>query len=60
MIHDYPTVIVDNFFKYPLDVREFALSLNYKPSEEGIYSGKRTTSLHITHINFFRNRIQIY
>jgi hypothetical protein len=54
MIYDYPTIIVDDFFKYPLDIREFALQFKYFPSDNGTYSGVRTESLHITHINFFR------
>jgi hypothetical protein len=55
MIYDYPTIIVDRFFKYPLDIREFALQFKYVPSDIGTYSGVRTESLHITHINFFRS-----
>ena len=51
---NYPTIIVDNFFKYPHDVRNLALSLAYEPSNEGMYSGVRTESLHITHPNFFK------
>lgn len=54
MIYDYPVIIADNFFKYPQDVRELALSMDYYPSEIGIYSGVRTESLHLTHTNFFR------
>lgn len=54
-MQDYPTIIVDSFFKYPLDVREFALSLEYSPHKDGLYSGKRTQSLHDTHPNFFYN-----
>ena len=55
MIYDYPTIIVDGFFKDPLLVRELALTLPYKHSSEGVYSGKRTDSLHITHPNFFES-----
>ena len=55
MIYDYPTIIVDNFLKYPLDVREFALQFKFEPSDIGIYSGVRTKSLHNTHPNFFRS-----
>lgn len=50
---NYPTIIVDNFFKYPHDVRNLALSMVYEPSKEGMYSGVRTESLHITHPDFF-------
>jgi hypothetical protein len=55
MIYDYPTVIVDAFFKYPLDVRELAMGMKYVTSDIGTYSGKRTESLHINHTNFFRS-----
>jgi hypothetical protein len=54
-MYDYPTIIVDSFFKHPLDVREFALNLNYTPNLNGTYSGKRTESLHITYNYFFNN-----
>jgi hypothetical protein len=55
MIYNYPTVIIDNFFKDPLQVRDFALTFNYQPSPIGIFSGVRTDSLHDTHVNFFRS-----
>ena len=45
MIHEYPTLIVDNFFKDPIAVRDFALQLEYHTSSDGTYSGKRTKSL---------------
>ena len=54
MIYNYPTVIVDNFFKDPLQVREFALGFNYRLSDNGIFSGVRTESLNNTHQNFVR------
>jgi hypothetical protein len=54
MLYDYPSLIVDNFFKDPSRVRELALTLEYTPSKEGVYSGIRTESLHRTHPNFFR------
>tara|TARA_R110000868_G_scaffold24225_2_gene95975 strand:+ start:159 stop:815 length:657 start_codon:yes stop_codon:yes gene_type:complete len=50
---NYPTIIVDNFFKYPHDVRNLAMSMEYTPNEIGLFSGVRTKSLHITHPNFF-------
>ena len=54
MIYEYPTIIVDGFFKDPLAVRDLAMGMEYVPSDVGTYSGRRTESLHITHINFFR------
>jgi len=54
VIYDYPTIVVDRFFKDPLEVRKLALGMKYEPSPEGIFSGKRTEPLHINYINFFR------
>ena len=54
MIYDYPTLVVDGFFKNPLAIREFAQTFDYTPSPDGIFSGIRTQSLHSTHLNFFR------
>ena len=54
MIYDYPTIVVDRFFKDPYEVRKLALEMKYEPSPEGIFSGKRTESLHINYPNFFR------
>ena len=47
------TIIVDNFFSKPLVVRDIALGLNYFTSEHGLYSGKRTDSIHLSHRNFY-------
>ena len=58
MIYNYPVIIVDNFFKYPHDVREMALEMEYYPSDIGTYSGVRTESLHNSHPNFFRSVCQ--
>ena len=55
MLYDYPTIIVDNFLKYPYDVREFALKFKFTSSSNGTYSGKRTESIHHTHPNFFQS-----
>ncbi len=54
MLFNYPTIIADGFFKDPFEVRKMALELEYKTSPQGVYSGKRTPSLHLTHLNFFR------
>jgi hypothetical protein len=53
MINDYPSIIVDGFFKDPLKIRDFALEFEYSPSPTGRFSGVRTKSLHFTHFNFF-------
>lgn len=39
----FPTVVIDDFFKDPLAVREYALSLDYYPGKN--YSGIRTNNL---------------
>jgi len=54
MIYDYPVIVVDNFFKDPIAVRDLAMGMKYVTSDIGTYSGKRTESLHINHTNFFR------
>lgn len=41
----FPTV-VDNFFDNPDKIREYALSLEYKPDPTGSWPGERTESLH--------------
>jgi len=55
MLYNYPTIIVDDFFKYPLDIRKFALQFEFAPSDIGTFSGVRTKSLHFTHECFFRS-----
>lgn len=54
MIYDYPTIVVDNFFKDPNEIRNFALKFKFEPCDVGTFSGIRTESLHITHTNFFK------
>lgn len=41
-MHNFPVVIVDNFFKEPDKVREYALSLEYKKDEDSRFPGART------------------
>ena len=55
MLYDFPTIIVDRFFKDPQSVRDLGLSLEFKKSEIARFSGKRTDSLHLTHPTFFRD-----
>ena len=43
------SVIVDDFLEQPLAIRDIALNLEYKSSYTGIYAGKRTLSLNLTH-----------
>ena len=42
----YPTVIVDNFFKNPDIIREFALSLPYERNKKGTWPDRRSPLLH--------------
>ena len=42
-------VIVDDFHEQPHAFRKIALELEYLASPHGVYSGKRTLSLHHTH-----------
>lgn len=42
----FPILCVDNFYKNPDNVREFALSLDFSQSPEGNYPGYRTSALH--------------
>lgn len=38
----FPTICVDDFFRNPDEVRNFALSLDYKPHSTGKWPGKRS------------------
>lgn len=44
----FPTICIDNFYKNPDEIRDFALSLTYEndPTNSGRYPGKRTKPLH--------------
>jgi hypothetical protein len=44
-LHNFPVVVVDNFFKDPDKIRKFALSLEYKKDEISNYPGLRTDCL---------------
>ena len=48
--------IVDNFFKDPDKIVDFASSLKFKQSD-GFYPGQRSEELHITAPNFFNKTI---
>ena len=59
----YPSC-VDNFFDNPDLIREFALSLEMKPSEDGSWPGLRSKSLHEIdnefHVNIFLKILSVY
>ena len=42
---EYPTVVIDNFFKNPELIREFALSLPFEKSPDGRWPGERSPML---------------
>ena len=41
----WPTICVDNFYDDPDKVRDFALGLDYTPSEDGRWPGKRSKEI---------------
>jgi len=41
----WPTICIDNFYSDPDKVRDFALSLEFTSSENGLWPGKRTKDL---------------
>ena len=55
MNNKFPTICVDNFYKNPDKVREFALNLKYNSEDNltGYYPGKRTELLHKIEPEFF-------
>lgn len=54
MIH-FPAICVDNFYSDPDRVREWALSLDYKPAPAGQWPGKRSEKLHLVDPQFFND-----
>jgi hypothetical protein len=53
MLMNFPTLCVDNFYKDPDSIRQFALSLDYQKPPSGQYPGKRTDALHGIDRTFF-------
>lgn len=49
----FPTICVDNFFDNPEKIKNFALSLDYEKSTDGIWPGKRTKTLNQISPNYF-------
>lgn len=54
MLH-FPAICVDNFYSEPDRVRDWALSLEYKPAPAGQWPGKRSEKLHIVDPKFFND-----
>jgi hypothetical protein len=50
----FPVTIFDNFYENPDLVRDYALSLDYKPSEGGNWPGVRTKDLGLLNQRFFK------
>ena len=53
MIYNYPTLIVDSFFKDPCEVRKFALAQEFLPSPDSRFAGVRTKNLFNNYPKFF-------
>lgn len=54
MVATFPVTCVDNFYKEPDKIREWALSLNYTPSETGNWPGVRSKPLHLIDQKFYQ------
>lgn len=52
MIIQQPTIIIDNFFETPNQVREWGLSLNFYKGNRGNWPGYRTDLLHMVDEKF--------
>ena len=50
----FPTLCVDDFYKNPKQIRDYALSLNYN-KDNGVFPGERTKYLHEINPAFFEN-----
>lgn len=54
-MQDFPAICVDNFYSDPDKVRDWALSLEFKPPPAGQWPGKRSEKLHIVDPKFFND-----
>lgn len=52
MISQQPTIIIDNFFETPNQVREWGLSLNFYKGNRGNWPGYRTDLIHMVDEKF--------
>ena len=48
----FSTTCVDNFFKYPDEIRRFGLSLDFKPEPKGMWPGTRSPELALVSASF--------
>jgi len=53
----FPITVVDDFFEYPDEVREFALQQEYLPDPENKWPGKRSKHLHELNPVLFNNTV---
>ena len=44
-MYQFPITCIDNFFKYPEEIRRFGLSLKFKPEPQGLWPGTRSPEL---------------
>ena len=56
MITQQPTIIIDNFFETPNQVREWGLSLNFYKGNRGNWPGYRTDLIHMVDDKFHSDR----
>lgn len=52
-MNNIPALCIDDFYRDPDKIREFALAQEYTPPPEGTYPGKRTKRLHELDRNMF-------
>ena len=50
-----PTTILDNFFKKPKNIIDFAKTLEYKPDEDHYWPGKRSDCLSLIHPPLYKH-----
>ena len=53
----FPITVVDDFFEYPDEVREFALQQEYFLDVENRWPGKRTKPLHEINFSLFNSTV---
>ena len=44
-MYQFPTTCIDNFFKYPDEIRKFGMALNYDAEPQGLWPGTRSKEL---------------
>ena len=40
-MYQFPITCIDNFFKYPDEIRKFGMALNYDAEPQGLWPGTR-------------------